>query len=137
MGSSDGSAESVVRRYAAAWAKGEVSTLIDLYADDVVLHYFGQNPLTGDHVGKPAALAVLGRISQLVSRDAPEIHDAFGGGDHGAILARERWHDGDQTWELDRVLLYHVRDGKLSECWVYDQDQRAVDAILSRNKQSP
>jgi ketosteroid isomerase-like protein len=102
-----------------------------LYADDIVLHYGGDNPLSGDHAGKAAALAVLGRLSRMVERGTPEIHDVLASADHAVVLAREHWRDGGEMVALERVLLYHVRDGKLSECWVYDADQRLVDAILS------
>ena len=33
--------------------------------------------------------------------------------------------------EVERLLAYAVRDGLLSECWVYDQDQALVDAFLT------
>lgn len=122
----------VVRKYADAWAAGDAATVVGLYADDIVLHWFGDNPLAGDHVGKPAALAALGRMSALTKRGAPEVHDVIGSGHHAAILAKERWMDGDTPVELNRVLVFHVRDDKLSECWVYDEDQRRVDEILSR-----
>jgi ketosteroid isomerase-like protein len=128
----DETALEVVRRYAQAWSQGDVATVVGLYADDFVLHYFGQNPLAGDHAGKPASLGVLARVSALTSRGIPEIHDVIGGETHAAILARETWVDDGRPVSLNRVLLYHVRDGKLSECWIYDEDQRAVDAILSR-----
>ena len=28
-----------------------------------------------------------------------------------------------------RVFLYTVRDGKLAECWLYDEDQRFIDSL--------
>ena len=121
----------IVRKYAGAWTAGDAATLVALYADDIVLHYFGDNPLAGDHTGKAGALAVLGKISQAVKRAAPEIHDVLGGEHHAAILAKERWGEGADAVELNRVLLYHVRDGKISECWIYDEDQRNVDRILN------
>lgn len=122
-----------VRAYADAWAGGDAATVVGLYADDIVLHYSGENPITGDHTGKAAALAVLGRLSRAVKREPPVIHDVLAGGSgHGVILAEERWHDGDEVIALNRVLVYHVRDGKLAECWLYDEDQRRVDAILNR-----
>jgi hypothetical protein len=126
----DGSALAVVRRYADAWAAGDTATVVGLYADDIVLHYFGRSPLAGDHTGKAAALEVLGRLSNAVNRRAPAIHDVLGGEHHAAILAKERWGEGDGAIELNRVLLYHVRDGKLSECWIYDGDQPLVDRML-------
>jgi hypothetical protein len=30
-----------------------------------------------------------------------------------------------------RVLVFHLKDGKLYECWLYDDDQRAVDEFWS------
>ena len=42
----------------------------------------------------------------------------------------QAWRDGRRV-ETSRVLDYHVRDGKLAEAWIYDDDQRAVDACLA------
>jgi ketosteroid isomerase-like protein len=125
------SAVDVVREYGDAWVRGDAAAVIAMYADDVVLHYFGDNPIAGEHRGR-AALAILGRYSQAVKRGAPEIHDVFGSEEHAVMLARERWGEGDDAVELDRVFLYHVRDGKLAECWAYDGDQRLVDRILTQ-----
>lgn len=122
----------IVEAYARAFEAGDGATAIGFYADDIVLHYFGQNPLAGDHAGKAAALAVLAKVGAATKRGRPVIHDVLGGKEHAAMLARESWMDGGTPVSLDRVLLFHVRDGKLSECWVYDADQRAVDAIFSR-----
>jgi hypothetical protein len=32
--------------------------------------------------------------------------------------------------EIDRVLIYTIKDGLLHECWVYDSDQARVDEFL-------
>jgi hypothetical protein len=122
----------VARRYADAWVAGDAPTLVGLYADDFVLHYFGQNPLAGDHAGKAAALAVLAKVSALTKRGTPVIHDILASDTHAAILATESWMDSETPVMVNRVLLYHVRDDQLSECWIYDEDQRIVDAIFSR-----
>jgi uncharacterized protein len=122
----------VARKYADAWVAGDAATLIGLYADDVVLHYFGQSPLAGDHAGKPAALAALARVSAQTKRGTPEVHDIIASDTHAAILAKESWMDGETPVTVNRILLYHVSDGQLTECWIYDEDQRLVDAIFSR-----
>jgi ketosteroid isomerase-like protein len=125
------SATAVVRRYADAWVRGDTAAIVAAYADDVVLHYFGDNPIAGEHRGKAVALAVMAKYSQAVKRGTPKIHDVFGGNDHAVMLATERWGEGADAVELNRVLLYHVRDGKLAECWIYDADQTFVDRILT------
>ena len=123
--------EAAIRRYCEAWKAGDLPALIDCYHDDIVLHYFGRSPLAGDHRGKAAALAVLAKVQQLTNRRLVEIHDALASDDHAIILARERFERDGRTLEANRVLLYHVRDGKLAESWIYDEDQRAVDEMWS------
>ena len=73
-----------VRRYAEAWRANDLNTVFDLYHDDFVLHYFGESPLAGEHVGKEAAISVLvedGRSGGSVAAPiAADFFDALGGG---------------------------------------------------------
>ncbi len=96
-----------------------------------MLHWFGESPLAGDHRGKPAALAALARMQQVANRRLVEIHDVLASDEHAVVLAREAFERDGRRVETRRVLVYHVRDGKLAEAWVYDDDQRAVDACLA------
>jgi uncharacterized protein len=121
----------IVRAYAQAWQDGDAATLVGFYHDEFVLHYFGQSQLAGNHVGKPAALAALAKVQQLTNRKLITVHDVLAGPGHGAILAHEKWERDGRTLEVPRMFVYHLRDGKLSECWVYDDDQRAVDEFWS------
>ena len=50
---------------------------------------------------------------------------------HAIILAHERFERDGRVHESRRVLVYHVRDDKLAEAWIYDDDQRAVDELWS------
>jgi ketosteroid isomerase-like protein len=120
-----------LRAYADAWQRGDAAAILALYSDDFTLHYFGRSPLAGDHVGKAAALATLAKVQQLTNRRLIEVHDVLAGDDHGAVLARERFERDGRTLDVRRVFVYHVRDGQLSECWLYDDDQRAVDEFWS------
>jgi ketosteroid isomerase-like protein len=119
--------EAVARAYAEAWQRGDAAGIFALYHDDFTLHYFGQSQFAGDHAGKAAAVSVLAKIQQLTNRKLLEVHDVLSGDGHAAVLARESFERDGETLEVSRVLVYHVRDGKLAECWLYDDDQRAVD----------
>ena len=123
--------EDTVRRYAEAWRRNDIAEVFDLYHDDFVLHYFGRSPLAGDHVGKEAAIAVLVEATQRSGRQLDEIEDVLAGATFGAIVAREGVGRGDDLRVVRRVFLYKVRDGKLAECWLYDEDQRAIDDLWS------
>ena len=117
----------VVKRYADAWVANDVRAVVDSYHDDVVFHYFGASPLAGVHRGKAACLAVLQQVRQKTNRRLVSIRDVLVGERFGLIVAIERFERNGASAEIERLLRYTVRDGKLAECWIYDEDQRLVD----------
>jgi len=127
-------AESIRRAvsgYAAAWLAGDRETMLASYHDDFTLHYFGRNPLAGIHQGKPAALAILAEVTRRTNRKLSGIVDVMAGPERGALLVREIFQRDGKTAEVERLLVYSVRDELLWQCWVYDQDQALVDAFLA------
>ena len=120
-----------ISRYAAAWLAGNRAALAACYHDDFTLHYFGRNPLAGDHTGKAAALGALAEVTRRTNRRLLAIVDLMAGPERGALLVRERFERDGRTAEVERLLVYTVRDGLLGECWVYDQDQALVDGFLA------
>jgi ketosteroid isomerase-like protein len=121
----------VVRTYTDAWLSGDLATLLGLYHEDIVLHYGGSNPLSGDHVGRDAALAVLLAVQEKTQRVPLAVIDVMGSHDHAAAWIRERWTVDGTDHELTRVLVYRVADDQLVECWVYDNDQALIDRAFS------
>ena len=127
-------AESIRRAvsgYAAAWLAGDRQAMLASYHDDFTLHYFGRNPLAGIHRGKPAALAILAEVTRRSNRKLSGIVAVLAGPERGALLVREIFRRDGKTAEVERLLVYAVRDELLSQCWVYDQDQALVDAFLA------
>ena len=127
-------AESIRRAvsgYAAAWLAGDRQAMLASYHDEFTLHYFGANPLAGVHRGKPAALAILAEVTRRSNRKLSGIVDVMAGPERGALLVREIFQRDGKTAEVERLLVYSVRDELLWQCWVYDQDQALVDAFLA------
>ncbi|MFM8303142.1 MAG: nuclear transport factor 2 family protein [Actinomycetota bacterium] len=120
----------VLREYAAAWLASDLDAVLGSYHDDIILHYAGESPLAGTHVGKEAAFAALGEASLRSSRTLVAVEDVLVGDSLGALIAVEDL--GDPPRRVRRVLLYRVQDGKLAECWLFDEDQRFVDQLWSR-----
>jgi ketosteroid isomerase-like protein len=117
----------VVHRYCMAWQTGDLATLLACYDDEVVLHWPGRNPLAGSHRGLDAVLSALGEFQRLTDRELVDVDDILVGPDHSVVLVRERL--GGR--EVRRVLVYQVRDDKLVDCRVLDEDQHYVDELLS------
>jgi len=118
-----------LRAYADAWLAADVEKVLGAYHDDIVLHYMGESPLAGTHAGKEAVFTILGQASYRASRKLIAVEDVLVGENFGALLAIEDL--GEPPRRVRRVLLYRVEDGKLRECWLYDEDQRFVDKLWS------
>lgn len=122
----------VVTRYATAWAAGDFPTIRDCYHEQFTLHYAGNNPLSGVHKGKAACLAVLEEFRKRTRRKLLSVDHIMAGPERGAVLASEQFsHDG-KTTDVQRLLVYTIREDRLHECWVYDQDPALIDQLLSQ-----
>lgn len=121
----------VVRSYTDAWLAGDLLAVLDLYHDDLVLHYGGANAFTGDHVGKDAAIATLLAVQERTQREPVAVLDIMESPDHATAWVRERWTVDGAPQELDRILVYRVADDRLAECWLHDFDQALVDRVLA------
>jgi ketosteroid isomerase-like protein len=120
----------VLRTYADAWLASDLERVLASYHDDIELHYMGQSPLTGTHRGRDAVFTVLGQASVRTSRKLVAVEDVLVGDDLGALIAVEDL--GNPARRVRRVLLYRVQDEKLRECWLFDEDQRFVDELWSK-----
>jgi len=120
----------VLRSYAAAWLASDLEAVLGSYHDAIELHYMGTSPLAGTHVGRDAAFAALGQASLRTSRRLVTVEDVLVGDSLGALVAVEDL--GDPPQRVRRVLLYRVQDGKLRECWLFDEDQRFIDRLWSQ-----
>ena len=91
----------------------------------------GESPLAGTHRGRDAAFAVLAQASTRTARTLIDVEDVLVGESLGALIAVEEL--GDPAKRVRRVLLlYRVQDEKLRECWLFDEDQRFIDQMWSK-----
>jgi ketosteroid isomerase-like protein len=133
MDSREMEVRTTIERYAAAWLRGDRTAIADCYHDDFTLNYFGANALSGRHAGKAAALAILGEFARRVRRKLKGVIAQMAGPERGGLVVREELASGDEAFEAERLLIYAVRDGRLSECWVYDADQARIDRLIGKN----
>jgi uncharacterized protein len=119
-----------VQRYARAWAAGDLAEIVACYGDSFTLHYGGMNALSGDHVGKPAALAALADFTRRTERQLVAVVDVMAGAERGVVIAREALGKGAERVEVERTLVYRVHDGQFAECWLRDADQALIDRLV-------
>jgi ketosteroid isomerase-like protein len=122
------SAQEVLRAYVHAIRSGDRPAAFALFADDVVGHVPGRSPVAGEKRGRAA---VVGYIEDAVARAHGDVEvellDSLIGGEHVALLVRERLADGDRVLNIRRANVYRVRDDRIVEIWIFEHDQYAVD----------
>ncbi len=119
----------VMKRYVEAIERRDWEAATSFWADDVLLHLPGSNPFSGDYVGKQAFREHYDRLSTELGGtiELAEVHEVLLGEKHVVALVRERAVRGERTLEFERVNVYRLGGGKITEIWAYDYDPYALD----------
>ncbi len=124
----------VLRRGFEAYAKRDMSTLADLFSDDVTWHNHGRNPLSGDYQGKHAVFSMFAHILEINGgTGAFDVHDIVANDEHAVALLRASTSrpGTDKTLNVKEIHVCHVHDGKIAEVWIFSEDQRLNDEFWS------
>lgn len=115
-----------------AFAAGDMATLNEVIADDVVWHAPGDNIITGVYKGKEEVFGLFGKIGQETQGSfANEIHDMLANDDHVVALISSTGERNGKKLHAHAVHVMHMRDGQLTEFWNFADDQKAVDDFWS------
>jgi ketosteroid isomerase-like protein len=109
----------------AAFAAGDLVRLGELFADDIVWHMPGGNPLSGDYRGKQEVFALFGTLAdQTAGTFRAEVHDLLANDTHRV----GHCHRYPRRWQPhNQVNVLHLSDGKVTEGWMASTDQQAED----------
>lgn len=123
----------IARRFLEAQNAGDVATIRELLADDIVWHVPGKNLLSRDYNGLAEVAGFMARARELSGgtvRTEPITY--LGGDDYGIALVRvyaER--EGRSLGGQFQAFTYRIVDGKIAEFWFMVEDRYAVDAFWS------
>lgn len=117
----------VVRDMLGVLDSGDMLSLSDKLADDIVWHEIG-NP---NAVRGKAALA-----EHFTGAGAPdytikgELHDVIANDDHTIALVSATATRGDKTLTYKVAEIYHVKDGKIAERWAFSDDTGRINEFF-------
>ena len=121
-----------VRKGYEAFAKGDMATLTELFAEDIVWHLPGANQISGEHRGRDAVFAVFGKVGQLSGGTFRiELHDVLANDEHAVALQRVTGSREEKRLDALNAEVYHMRNGKITEWWSFSEDQRQDDEFWS------
>jgi uncharacterized protein len=116
-----------------AFMTGDMEALRREYlTGDVVWHAFGDGALSGDFHGADDVIALFGRTFEMSGGTfRVEVHDALANDEHAVVLGTVTADRAGKRLHQRYTHVAHMRDGKLSESWIFSEDQAAVDSFWS------
>jgi ketosteroid isomerase-like protein len=113
----------LVRRGYEAFGAGDMDTLRGLFADDAVWHLGGTGGLSGDKKGVDAILAYFGELfARSNGTIRVELDDLIGGDHHTVGFQRVHAERNAATMDQRAVLVFALKDGKVSEVHEFPED---------------
>jgi ketosteroid isomerase-like protein len=122
--------EQLLRDGDEAQARGDMETFVAGFADDVIVHIPGKSSLAGVYKGQDQFVELFTRFMERTPEYTFEPHAYFADDEHGIILQRSHYKRGDETLDSNDTFVCHFRDGRISEFWLFNEDDAAVDAFL-------
>ncbi|MFI1400399.1 nuclear transport factor 2 family protein [Streptomyces sp. NPDC020681] len=122
----------VFQRAMAAFTAGDLEALAEVFHPDVVWHNPGQGPLAGDFRGREAAFALFQREFQMSGGTyRPQLHDVLANDKHTVALLHATASREGKELDMDYAIVFHIRDGRITEGWDLWSDQEAYDEFWS------
>lgn len=122
----------VFRRAYAAFTAGDMAKLADVFAEDVVWHTPGRNPISGDYRSRDAAFESFAKEFELSNGTyRPEIHDVLANDEHTVALLHATAQRNDKMLDQNYVLVFHIRDERIAEAWEVWTDEEAWNEFWS------
>lgn len=120
--------EQVVRDGFAAFAAGDMEALRRMFAADAVWHVPGRSRLSGSYKGVEEILGYIGRMVEITGGTmVVTVHDVVGNDQHVFAAYNVTAKREHKALRDNQVLVFHVRDGKVTEVWGTSGDQYLSD----------
>jgi ketosteroid isomerase-like protein len=121
----------LIRRGYEYFNTGNLEALAGIFADEAVWHAAGRGPFAGDKRGRDAAFAYFGQIAEATGGTfRTEPHDIVASGEHVVGLHTATGQRQGRTLSLHEVLVFHLRDGTITEVWEHFADSQTWDEFF-------
>ena len=122
----------MMRKGYEAFGNGDLDTVRTLFADDIVWHQPGNNILSGDYKGVDEVFGLFGRLLEETGGNfRNDIHDILANDEHAAVMVNVHTERNGKTLDAPAVHIWHVKDGKATEFWIFGQNTQQFDEFWS------
>ena len=120
----------IVWRSFEAWNSGRVDVIREYLSDDAVLHFAGNNAMSGTYQRRDAVMDALGRASQGWGPHV-QVQALLASDDHVIAFFHGSERDGEMLDVVTAMPMKVNAEGKLTEIWFLANDQRVFDQFWS------
>jgi uncharacterized protein len=114
-----------------AWNSGRMDVLREYFSEDAVLHFAGNNAISGTYRGREAVMDALARASQGWGPHS-EVESVLVSDDHLMIFHHGTGEHEGTPYDVTPVIAMKLdADGKVTEVWSLANDQRGYDQFWS------
>jgi uncharacterized protein len=112
-----------------AFGAADRGRLSELMAPDVVWHFPGHSPISGDWAGVDGLLAGIRAIAATLGggKNRFELLHVLAGDDCAVTIHRDFYTGDDNHLDLRYALYVRIEDGRMSEVWELPFDQAEND----------
>jgi ketosteroid isomerase-like protein len=115
----------------AAFDAGDMATIAEILAPDIVWHASGNHVLSGEFHGQDEVFGYFAKLIEVTDGTfEQQVHAVLADDDHVVVLARTHWTT-PRPFTGQNIYVWHVRDGRAVECWQVESDQAGVAAALA------
>jgi ketosteroid isomerase-like protein len=120
----------LVRRGYEAFISGDMVTLGELFTEDAVWHVAGNGVLSGTKQGRDAILAYFGELgTRSEGQMKVTVQDVIAGDNYAVGLQHNKAESRGRSLDTDAVIVFQVRDGKITEGREFFPDTAQADAF--------
>ena len=120
----------IVWRSFEAWNSGRVDVIREYLSEDAVLHFAGNNAMSGTYRGRDAVMGALGRASQGWGPHV-QVQALLASDDHVIAFFHGSERDGKFLDVVTAMPMKVNAEGKLMEIWFLANDQSVFDQFWS------
>ena len=120
-----------VGRIFEAWNSGRLDVIREGFSEDAVLHFAGNNSMSGTYRGRDAVMDALARAASQGGGPQTELEALLASDDH--VIAFYRTISERDGKTLDDIQVYPIKvnaEGKATEAWFLPNDQGGYDRFF-------
>ena len=103
-----------------------------LFSDDVVLHFPGNNQVSGDYHGKSGVVEIWQKQIRLTNDTLKvEIVDTSQGEGNVILIMQISAQSNEQSYSWRRANHYKIVKGRVVEGWIYEGNQYIADKVFA------